>query len=432
MSAGRNPAEVPVYRPFALLALAATVGGGTPLGIWLLAWRYLGAPAVPIEWLLLHAHLQTFGFFGILIPGVAPHLLARFTGRPLGREPATRWVLGLLAAGLGLRVVGTWSGSTAMPLAAALLQAGGLLVLAAWVWRALDPVPLRLLRWQLTAASGWLAAACALEAALRLAALATGALLPEAAGMRAVHGIALFGGVLGWILGVLLRAGPMFVAGWEPPRPIASLIPWALWAGAGLIAATAWGGGREAPVLARLGETLALGGACALFLAGGVWRAAPRALPMLGRSAVEARIFRMAALSAGAARIGAAAATALTAAGLDASVVADAVRHLVTVGFMTSVVTAMAFRLVPVLEGVALPWPGLRHVAFWALTAGTALRTGQVAVGLGWVALAPLVALSGALVWVALGCLAATVLGAMARGAGAAAERAAGGSRRIP
>jgi hypothetical protein len=82
--------EPPVYRPFAALAYAATVVGGTPLGIWLLAGLHLGAPAVPPSWMLLHASLQVFGFFGTLIVGVAPHLLARFTGRPVAHPPSIR------------------------------------------------------------------------------------------------------------------------------------------------------------------------------------------------------------------------------------------------------------------------------------------------------------------------------------------------------
>jgi hypothetical protein len=36
--------EPPVYRPFALLGLAATLAAGIPLGVWLLAWLYLGLP----------------------------------------------------------------------------------------------------------------------------------------------------------------------------------------------------------------------------------------------------------------------------------------------------------------------------------------------------------------------------------------------------
>jgi hypothetical protein len=70
--------EPPVYRPFALLGLSAALAGGIPLGVWLLAWLYLGVAAVPAEWILLHAHLQIVGFFGTLIMGVAQHLLPRF------------------------------------------------------------------------------------------------------------------------------------------------------------------------------------------------------------------------------------------------------------------------------------------------------------------------------------------------------------------
>src|SRR5690348_4875104 len=97
--------ELPVYRPFALLALAVALLAGIPLGLWLLGWLYLGLPAVPPRWLLLHAHLQIFGFFGTLIMGMAQHLLPRFTGRPVSRSRLLRVSLGLQAAGLALRVL---------------------------------------------------------------------------------------------------------------------------------------------------------------------------------------------------------------------------------------------------------------------------------------------------------------------------------------
>jgi hypothetical protein len=38
----------------------------------MLAWLYASAPAVGFETRLLHAHVQTFGFFATLIVGVAP------------------------------------------------------------------------------------------------------------------------------------------------------------------------------------------------------------------------------------------------------------------------------------------------------------------------------------------------------------------------
>jgi len=47
VSVARVLAEPPVYRPFALLGLAATLARGIPLGVWLMAWLYLGVAAVP-------------------------------------------------------------------------------------------------------------------------------------------------------------------------------------------------------------------------------------------------------------------------------------------------------------------------------------------------------------------------------------------------
>ncbi len=85
-----------------------------------------------------------------------------------------------------------------------------------------------------------------------------------------------------------------------------------------------------------------------------------------------------------------------------------------TVGFLTSVVVAMAFRLIPVLEQTALPWPGLRRLAFWALLAGVVLRSSELLIDLGGQPLALLVPLSGLSVWGALACVGANLIGALA------------------
>ena len=71
--AGREPLTPPAprpaspaYRPFALLALGTALGAGVPLGVWMLTRLYWGGGQVPPPWLLLHAHLQIFGLFGVL------------------------------------------------------------------------------------------------------------------------------------------------------------------------------------------------------------------------------------------------------------------------------------------------------------------------------------------------------------------------------
>lgn len=408
--------EPPVYRPFALLAFAAALGVGTPLGIAMLAWLYLGAPALTTEALLLHAHVQVFGFFGALIPGVAPHLLARFTGRPLAASPVIAWLAAALAAALGLRVAGAWAGAPASSAVAATIQTVVYAVFALRVWRALDPPPLAPLRAHLALASTWLAAACLAEIVLRASALAAGRGVPDVAAMRAVHAVGLLGGVLGWVLGVLLRAGPMFVADWRVPRPLVRAVPALLGAGVVLVAAGETGGLAAGAALARGGETLAVLAAVLVVVAGGALRRSPLgALPMLSRSPEEARLFRLAAASTLAAFALFATATAMALSATQPHVVADAARHLLTVGVLTTVVAAMTFRLVPVLERRALPWPAGRPVALVALAAAVVLRTAETLVAAGAPALAPLVVLSGPLVWLALAAVAANLVVAVCR-----------------
>jgi hypothetical protein len=407
-------AEPPVYRPFALLAVGAALVAGIPLGVWLLAWLYLGAAAVPVEWRWLHAHLQIFGFFGSLILGVAQHLLPRFTGRAVTPSPFLQSLLGLQAAALTLRVAGTAAAWPVPLVVAALLQAGAFALFASWVWRALDPPPLGPLRRHLAASSLWLAGACGLEAGLRIHALAVGLALPAEPGLRVVHLMGLLGGVLGWVLGVLLRAGPMFLSRWHAPAPAARVLPWVLALGVGLAAGgeAAGAGSPVGPALARLGEAIVLLGAALVLACGGALRRVRGALPMVARSREESRIFRVALVSGAAATVGAAAAVPAAWAGLDVHLLADAVRHLITVGLLTSVAVAMLFRLLPVLEGRALRWPRLRAVALWCLAAGVTLRTAEVLVGAGWAGPAPWVALSGLLVWIAVACVGANLAAA--------------------
>jgi len=125
-------------------------------------------------------------------------------------------------------------------------------------------------------------------------------------------------------------------------------------------------------------------------------------LPMVARTAEESRIFRLAVASLAAAVVGAAAGVALAWGGVGADLLTDAVRHLVAVGFLTAVAIAMTFRLIPVLEGRAVPWPAARGVALWALAAAVPLRSAVVLVGAGWPGAAPLVPLSGILLLAAL------------------------------
>lgn len=412
------PREPPVYRPFALLAFGTTLLAGTPIGVWLLAWLYWEAPAPTAEWLLLHAHLQTVGFFGTLIVGVAPHLLARFAGRPV--LPPPRWLAPALAAALLLRLAGAWSRTPEGIILAALVQAAAFAVFGARVWRALDPPPLAPLRRQLGLASAWLALACLGEAAARGAALAAGHALPGPGMLRTLHAMALFGGVTGWMLGVLLRAGPMFVPDWRVAPRVARAAPWLLALGIALVAAgeTGLAGRAAAGTVALAGQAVALAAVLLVAASAGAWRRAPRALPMLTRSPEEARVFRLALACAALALLGSLAGAALAPRAALTHLLEDALRHLVTVGFLAGVVVAMAFRLVPVLEARPLPWPRLRALAFWSLLAAVVTRSAEPLLALGLREVALFVPLSGLLAWITLACVGVTLVGAASHWSG--------------
>jgi hypothetical protein len=233
--------------------------------------------------------------------------------------------------------------------------------------------------------------------------------------------MALVGGVLGWMLGVLLRAGPMFVVGWRVPTGAARAVPITLAlaivasgaAETGLVSAS----GRE--VLARLGDALATGTLVAIAALAGAWRSPRATLPMLARSPAEKRLFLVALASAGVATAASALGAGAGLVGYAVPLLGDAVRHLLTVGVMGGIVVAMTFRLIPVLEAAPLPWPWLRTLAFAALVGSVALRSAEVLVGAGTTALAPLVALSGPLAWLAFAAPAANLAAILARRGGA-------------
>jgi hypothetical protein len=286
-----------------------------------------------------------------------------------------------------------------------------------WVWRALDPPPLASLRWQLAASSGWLAAASIAEVLARAVALAQGLSVPDHAAMRAVHAMAIFGGVVGWILAVLVRAGPMFIRDWRVPPWLVRLLPWGLALGValGCIGELGVASARAGAAVARAGDTVALALVVAVMVTAGAWRSSrARSLPMLARSPHEVRIFQLAAMSAAVATVGSASAVALALAGVNTDLLADAVRHVVTVGFISAVVIAMTFRLMPALETRALRWPRLRDVAFWTLLAAVVARTLELLVGVTGAAVAPVVALSGVFAWIAVASAAANLVAAVA------------------
>jgi hypothetical protein len=402
---GPAPPDPPVYRAFARLAFAAALLGGAPLGVWMLTRLYWGGGPVVPSWVLLHAHLLVFGLFAGLILGIAPELVARFAGRPV-EPPAGSWLLTALALALGLRVVGTLAAAPAWILAAALVQLLAFGRFAVWVWRALDPPALRPTRAHLALATAWLVGALAVEVGLRAAA---GDAEPDPGGMRAVHLAALLGGVTGWILGVVLRAGPMFVPSWRVAPRLALAAPWTLALG---VLLAGLGEVARATALARLGEALALGTVTAVAVAGGAARRRRSGLLLVAQAGPESRLFRLALVAAGTAAAGSLLAAGLAWRGVPLSLLADALRHLVTVGFLLALVLAMAFRLIPAFDRRPLAWPRLREVAFWALLGSVLIRSAEVLADYGWEPVLAWLPPAGVLAWIAIGCVALNLAGA--------------------
>jgi hypothetical protein len=205
----------------------------------------------------------------------------------------------------------------------------------------------------------------------------------------------------------------MFVAGWRVPPGLARVAPWTLALGLVLaVAGEAGGGTARAVALARLGEAAAIGTIAATALAGGALGRPGAARSLLARGGPELWLFRLAIVSATVAALGSLVAAAIAWRGVPLGLLADALRHLVTVGFLTSIVVAMAFRLVAAFEDVPVRWPRLRALAFAALVAAVGLRSSEVLADHVWAGILPWLPLSGLLVWLVLAAVFATLLAA--------------------
>ena len=106
----------------AFVALALGIG----LGAWFAIDRAPGAWLRP-----LHAEMNLWGWTTLLIYGMAYHMLPRFAGRPLRRARLAEAQSWLAIAGVALIAIGWVGVVNAVPLAQAVLVAGGALQVAA-------------------------------------------------------------------------------------------------------------------------------------------------------------------------------------------------------------------------------------------------------------------------------------------------------------
>ena len=417
--------ETPIYRPFALLAMAVTLGVATPIGAITLFRLFAPAGSVPAIWPRLHAHLQIFGFAGVLIMGVGHHLILRFAHRPIRRPVTALWILCLAVLGLGSRIAAAISGGTA---ASALWFSSGIAetlafgIFAFWVTIGVRATEPRFTSdWLMVSGAWWFAAALAIETAGIGRAVAAGSNPAAATPGPGLYAMGLYGGIFGWILGVAMRVVPMFLTGRKVGRMGGAVL--AGLNGGVLITLLAEGwppASRPTQVLLALGDLGVSAAIGAAAVAVGAWRPEPRHALAFQRDRTETRFFRFAFACAGLGTAGLAVGAILTLVGIPPhGFLADATRHLLTIGFLIGMICAMGFRFLPVIEGVRIAVPGARRVAFWALSLAVLLRTLEMGADYLHQGFLRVAAFSGVLAWVALWMWGLAVSLTMIRGAAA-------------
>ncbi|MHB8874752.1 MAG: DUF1858 domain-containing protein [Myxococcaceae bacterium] len=375
-----------LYRRFLKAGLWSTVTLGASFGAYnLLAIHLALGPVLPShQW--VHAGFQLFGFVLLLVMGVGYHTLPRFLGTELALPKlarATFW-LGLSSLFLvGYARCGHW-----VPRSVEALGVGALLQLAAvlgWAvvlvatFRKVLPSPDLFHRFLGAGTLWWIAAAGFL-----LAGAVTGAVNHNADTAvewnEALYAAALLGGALSWIQGMFLRTGPVFL-GLRPTRTW--LVKASFVVGQAGVLLVVTGGatvGLDHSTLLTDAGLLALAFSVAAFAvavrpfsfdkSAGHLMPGDRDFQWLVRLAFGSSLL----FSAFAALY---AVTELSGREPDRFIY-DGARHAMALGFVTTMIFAMAGRVVPIFGGAELQWPALRRWGSYLIAAGIVLREMQV------------------------------------------------------
>jgi hypothetical protein len=347
-----EPASDLLYCPFIIAALLATLTLGATFGAYNLACVQLALGPIPPPHNWVHASFQIFGFVLLFIMGIGYHAVPRFLGAPLPSRPLAAASLWLIIGGIFLRTYGQLGviapatslahGLGATALLAGTVTFGGSLVLSFRRARA------RLELFHLYLGIGtaaWIVAA--------------GLCFSAEQGSEMLYQVALFGGALSWIQGMLLRVGAGFL-GLQPPRT-------RLCAGALAL-------GTVGLALVLLGHA-----AAPLFVAADV------VLFAYGARLLSRRVHRqdLALARISDLAIGWSIVFALLAAAWSIDVLTgqappsllwDAARHAFGLGFVTLMIFALAGRVLPIFGGSELAWPRLRWYGACLIAIGVAAR----------------------------------------------------------
>jgi hypothetical protein len=393
-----TPDDLP-WRPLVTSALLFTLTAGALSGaidLWTL--RVLQVP-VPVDHQRGHAFTQLFGFVWLFIAAVSLRLAPRFFNAPLHGAVFSRWFARAAITGVLLLIIGRLG--RLVPLSAELGLVGAtLLVVAMSAWvrfvvglafevtGALDALQ----RFAL-AGAGWWWLSSVLLLAWQLGQTLGG--VTANVPLETVQVLALYGGAASWLFGLFLRPG-VATLHLEPPAESRRLAAFALWQLAVVVAAFAsWtpGGLLEQPsrlllAIAALGWWLTVKP-----LSG----PPPLEGPLQPRALQAGAIFLLVFIAL----------ETWWAVGTAPALVADAARHVFTLGTVTLMLLGFAGRMLPSFAGVPLRWPAAYDAGVMAVAAGAALRLAELLPVRAGLALA---GASGALAFAGLSLVAAALL----------------------
>lgn len=367
-----------VHRPFLALALAVTLSLGAGWGALLLfeiGWQGR-FDAVPASYVVAHGEAQLWGFIALFVVGIALRFLPMSGGGPRPSLTFARLLLATFLIGvaggfvwsLALRQLG-WLG----PLSGAALMLAAVVFLA-FLFRQLRRHG-RTTWGRLIAAAGvWMLVWAGVTLALRCRVSDQGPGAYSESMRQLLMDLALFGFTLNAIYGFgqKLLSG---IVGSATPRP--RVIEAAFWLHNAGVVLLSWGHASGTAVAASLGLAALAAGAIS-YVAGmrglvRVRRSTPR--PEVGQAMLR-RYVQLAFF--------------WLLAGMVMLLIADlywgargllpphaylgAVRHALTVGFMTTLILGVGQRLLPILGHTLLPWPQLVLPTFVLIAAGNFLR----------------------------------------------------------
>lgn len=365
----------PAWPALVSAALVCTLTAGALTGafdLWSL--RVLQRP-VPLDHHRAHGFAQLFGFVLLFIIGLSQHLVPRFLGAPAAAPRSTRALKWTAIAGVVLLVAGRLGrlvpGSEALGLLGAI---GVLMTTTGWLrflvaqWRRASVPHDGLPRFLLAGGAWWWVAAATLLAWHLGQAFAGPA---AAISLDAVWAAALFGGAGSCLWGIFLRPG---LATLRLGRPGATaewawFLTWQLAAGCAFL--SGWSPSAEANAVAAGAAVVAVA-AVALALR-----------PFGGEPPVQTGAFQARAMQLALGFVftfGALEAWAVCGAfgAWTPPLLADAARHVFTLGGVTLFILGFGGRMVPGFRGVALRWPWAYDAGLVGVAASAALRLGEL------------------------------------------------------